>query len=46
MNRFRFLYLTPGLAAASVTDTVEELDENESKKEKEEILNSKKSKTK
>ena len=27
VNRFRFLYLTPGLAAASVTDAIEENEE-------------------
>lgn len=27
VNRFRFLYLTPGLAAASVTDAIEEIEE-------------------
>ena len=42
VNRFRFLYLTPGLAAASVTDAIEEIeaenDENEETDKKEEKL--------
>ena len=42
VNRFRFLYLTPGLAAASVTDAIEEIEaenvENEETDKKEEKL--------
>ena len=47
VNRFRFLYLTPGLAAASVTDAIEEIEaenveseETDKKEEKLELVSS------